>query len=290
MNTANRSQFFIHMILFPAAILATLLVASISVLHFGVDEEPRYGFVKLMPPAHTGEPRFMDVAGHTYSKRFRRCFTYGPPSEALISYRRKAKTFMGQLKAKHLKPNFAYQLKLVGTPSDIQSMERLGFTGRWMLPANGTNYDDEAYRRLADKHGAEGYIFFDWFVTDGNGDATIAFSLSSSLHVLQNLYLERMERIREFPAREFTISSFPLWAYESGKRRINVIIQAMSEHYWTKSRAEIGKTFLPEGRYDCLVRLTEESFHGVGGGGFWATALEGKVEFEITTHRTGADE
>ncbi len=107
-----------------------------------------------------------------------------------------------------LKPNFTYQVKLNGKPSyswgaagDDDANERLGFAGRWRLSqvkkstgsvVGGWNSDDDEYllwksRSFEDdtyRYVFEGYLLFDYVVTDAAGDASQTLSVDSSFHVL----------------------------------------------------------------------------------------------------------
>ncbi|MDZ7814834.1 MAG: hypothetical protein U5N86_02160 [Planctomycetota bacterium] len=244
-------------------------------------ESSEFRKVELKPPDDSSVQRFSDIAANPFSTEFAKSFRYEPPSLGVVRYREKAGTFTGFLTVRNLKPNFAYQVKLVGTPSDVASMENLGFNGRWLLPSGGTNFSDEDYLALEDKSGVEGYIFFDWFVTDKRGDAELQFSLDTCLHVLMSKTLEGAQPPSPELLRTFRVDSFLPFAYDKEYDPLDVEIWAMSEYYWSQERPEPGLTRLPASRYNCLFRLTEECFHGVGGG-MWATALEAPVSFEVT--------
>jgi hypothetical protein len=47
------------------------------------------------------------------------------------------------------------------------------------------------------------------------------------------------------------------------------------------NRPPVNEAFLPPGRYRAEIALTEESFHGYGDSGFWATVMSGVVEFDV---------
>jgi hypothetical protein len=90
--------------------------------------------VWLAPPTgpsatHTDDYRWLDVANNLYSEAYRTTYEY---SEALVqvTFYDAYPFFHGTLTASNLKPNFAYQLKLVGKP-DEPSNENIGLAGRW---------------------------------------------------------------------------------------------------------------------------------------------------------------
>jgi hypothetical protein len=73
--------------------------------------------------------RWMDVADQTYSSSYQNSYQYSQAT-ANVSYTEVGKTLVGKLLVTNLKPNFAYQLKLVGTPGTADS-ELIGLAGRW---------------------------------------------------------------------------------------------------------------------------------------------------------------
>ena len=81
---------------------------------------------------------------------------------------------MGQLQAEGFKPNFAYQIKLLGDRSDRWAFEAIGYQGRWLIDPDKhrrTNFKDQEYRKYRDNFDADvqSYIYFDYFVTDSDG-------------------------------------------------------------------------------------------------------------------------
>ena len=77
--------------------------------------------------------RWLDVANQPYSEDFRDSYNYTQEDvDVEITYEIVGNSFQGTLTAVKLKPNFAYQLKLVGNPDiDADSNERIGLAGRW---------------------------------------------------------------------------------------------------------------------------------------------------------------
>ena len=96
----------------------------------------------------TGDYRWLDVANQPYSTTYRDSYNY---TQATVSatYTTQGAALTGILQAENLKPNFAYQLKLVGTPG-TSSNEQIGLAGRWWQEewdgtawTNGQNLNDK---------------------------------------------------------------------------------------------------------------------------------------------------
>jgi len=242
--------------------------------------------------------RQMDIADNLYSVAYQESFTYGQPEMPVVTftYNNKANTFKGTLTATGLKPNFAYQMKLVGKPDlDDWSNEQIGYAGRWWRkqpnPGNSNDTEYEANRDNPD-YIFEGYLLFDFFVTDEIGNVSISFAADSSFHVLwathgstgdgtghrdpgQN---DSDERFYEFNASRDTNPVAYGQEYQLGK---GATVGIYAE--WEPYRALPGELVLPAGNYKCKLILTEESFHSPPGspGGYWAGAMQGNVNFTI---------
>jgi len=231
--------------------------------------------------------RFLDIGARAYSREFLENFSYTEPDKmpkVRVEYCARAEAFTGRVVGTGLKPNFAYQIKLRGVWDDRQAFENIGYTGRWRLPGRGTNYTDKDYEDYEDKHLIEAYILFDYGVTDPAGNINKEFYLDSSLHVLWSFTVQRAPK----PA---DTSPVP-FIREGGDRRLYAhpradlspqALFAESQQNFRKAniRKPIGRAFLPPGHYRAEVVLTEESFHGYGDCGFWATVMAADVEFEI---------
>ena len=158
----------------------------------------------------TGDYRWLDIANQSYSESYRTTYNY-TQATVEINYLPVDETLSGTLTATNLKPNFAYQLKLVGIPGTAEN-EQLGLVGRWWQEewdgtewTNGQNLnnkgdgsspnpnDNNYYTRndITDEtsptglhYRFTGYLLFDYFITDGYGNATISFDTGSCYHVL----------------------------------------------------------------------------------------------------------
>jgi hypothetical protein len=231
--------------------------------------------------------RFFDVGSQAYSREFIANFSYTSPDakrpEVHLEYLRRAETFIGKLSGRGLKPNFAYQIKLRGRFSDRLAFERIGHLGRWRLPGGGTNYLDTAYEAFPTKELAESYLLFDFFVTDSHGCAEKEFYADSSLHVLWNLR-QRMPAASDGRPVECQCDESNRLVYANPRAELSPqqIFAESEEHCLAPhNRPPVNEAFLPPGTYSAELVLTEESFHGYGGNGFWATVMSAPVEFQV---------
>jgi hypothetical protein len=237
--------------------------------------------VKLAGMNDFKNERWCDIAGNNYSGKFISKFRYdGTNTTVNIYVQEKSDTLRGRLEAKGLKPNFAYQIKLRGNYKNFKCFEKIGYAGRWRFPGKGTNYTDVEYRKRKDKSDVESYLFFDFFVTDKNGNAVRNFALDSSLHVLWNA--TRQHSISNendiFPV---TVDASDPETYSRPKNNRNIeLIWAEREKRRYSSPEQ--KRFLSPGKYAVELVLTEESFHSMeNDGGYWATVFKGKINFEV---------
>jgi hypothetical protein len=255
----------------------------------------------------TGKFRWLDVADQAYSPDFQDSYDY-TQADVEVTYRSKRGIFQGTLDAGNLKPNFAYQLKLVGYPDiDWGANERIGLAGRWRQEewdgsswisgqnlndkGDGTspNPNDDVYfarRDIEDPTSPTGYLYrltgylvLAYFITDEFGNATIDFKADSSFHVLWKTSQEKRTR-DDGPIERTTFDPDPSsYGYpeepDYGKSTVKIFGE------W--ERLPMGKVYPEPGNYTCQIILTEESFHGSGGnlGGQWAAAMGGPLEFEL---------
>ncbi len=254
----------------------------------------------LTPLAAPGACRARDIADNDYSARF---YTGAgdpdyaasdyTPAQVTVSFKRTGSFFEGSLDAWGLKPNFAYQMKLVGMPTaefgaagDDLSNERIGFAGRWYRTGVGNATDAEVQACHADpgcQEVYEGYLIFDFFITDELGRATHAFAADDSFHVLW----------RDCPA------GHPMTGCQSpdGRPAVYQDVSALAstgygydEDHTTWRMGVFGEvertapqSYLPQGEYRGRFILTEESFHESGSpGGYWASVVgEAGIHFWI---------
>jgi hypothetical protein len=272
----------------------------------------------------TGSYRWLDVANQAYSENYRSNYDYTEDSVEVASvevvYDAIGNTLHGTLTAVNLKPNFAYQLKLADNPDiDADSNERIGLAGRWWQEqwdgskwTNGQNLNSKgdgsspspndityfARRDIADSSSPTGlhyrytgYLLFDYFITDENGDATVNFVMDSSYHVLwatndsdgNDGKGHRNRSDDDGPLKSSTFDADLSSAYDDsgGDDYPSRTVHVFGE--W--ERLTVGGIFLQPGDYVAEIILTEESFHGSGGtyAGNWAAAMGASIDFSIVT-------
>ena len=256
--------------------------------------------MRALDVAPPQQPRWRDIAGAAYSDDFRAAFYYADTvaHRVEVHYQPQAPTLAGTITATALKPWFAYQLKLVGQRGILGPDEaanagdpaawsswQLGRMGRWWCEQCHWNVSDaDLAQHVADGHTVRGYLLFDWFVTDGAGNAIRDFALDSSLHVLWRVG-QRERAPEDGPPRWYRIDRGE-YAYAPGLAGTVADVGMFAE--WEPGRPAIGEVRLPPGDYRVQLNLTEESFHdnmdderALAGGGFWAWVLDADLAFEV---------
>ncbi|MCK4685099.1 MAG: hypothetical protein KAT44_09080 [Pirellulales bacterium] len=263
------------------------------------------GFIPVDPnlTSPSGTYRWLDVADQAYGIGYRNSYNYSQATVE-VAYCKEGEKLQGLLKARNLKPNFAYQLKLVGTPGTDDN-ERIGLAGRWWQKewngttwANGQNLNDkgngtspnpndETYfnrRYIPDSSSPTGYhyhytgyLVFNYFITDSNGTTTLQFQTGSCNHVLWKT-TQQSNTTNDGPVKTTTFDPTPTQpAYDTDHPNNTVSIFGEWE------RLPMGQVDLQSGEYSCQIVLTEESFHGSGGtlAGNWAGAVTDNIMFTI---------
>ena len=254
----------------------------------------------------TGEYRWRDVADQLYSEDYRTNYNY-TQANVDVTYHALASTLHGTLNATNLKPNFAYQLKLVGFPG-IDGNECIGLAGRWWEEewngsewANGHNLNNKgdgsspnpndsiyfARRDIADptsptglQYRYTGYLVFDYFITDEDGNAILNFDADSSYHVLFTTS-QRARTAADGPLKSTTFDADDSAAYDDTGGD-DYPVQTMSV-FGEWERLPVGGVYLQHGDYLAQMMLSEESFHGSGGSfaGCWAAAMGADIQFTL---------
>jgi hypothetical protein len=265
--------------------------------------------VKSLTSIASGVSRWRDVAGNLYSDTYRTSYGYNNPDvQVTVTFEESDGTFHGQLSATHLKPNFAYQLKISGN-SGTPSNELIGYAGRWWQEeyvggqwTNGQNLNnkgngyypnpnDDLYIErsiITDPASSTGYhyrytgyLVLDYFITDENGDVLLDFEANSSYHVLWNTVQSGHENhtANSGPLKSATVDpdpSQPAYDYDYEDSTMTI--------FGEFERLPVGEIWLAPGFYQCQIILTEESFHGWPGGdytGQWAAAMGANIEFTV---------
>ena len=252
----------------------------------------------------TGQYRWLDVANQPYAETYRNDYDY-TQAYVQIDYSTDTTALYGTLYGTNLKPNFAYQLKLVGTDG-TSCNESIGLTGRWWQEewngsawVNGQNLNNKGdgtspnpndlvyfeRRDINDPTSPTGknyrytaYLVFDYFITDSNGNITFDFKANSSYHVLWKTS-QRTHTSNDGPIKTTAFEvTLPHFAYDTSYPQTSVDIFGEWE------RLPVGGVTLPTGTYEATFLLTEESFHGSGGtyAGGWAGAMGATAEFTIS--------
>ncbi|MHB9024998.1 MAG: hypothetical protein ACYC7E_12645 [Armatimonadota bacterium] len=288
-------------------VLALTLADQQPQNHAGQDgkvRKVRMGAVAASLTSPSGAYRWLDIADQPYGDTFRQRHAYRT-AVVRVSYRLAGSQLSGTLVARGLKPNFAYQLKLIGEPGTV-SNERIGLVGRWWEQewtgttwSNGDNLNnkgdgtspnpnDAVYFSRRDipaqsptgrRYRYMGYLLFDYFVTDEGGKARVPFMVASSYHVLWKT-TQQSAGVPNGPLKEHTFDPKPkrqpAYATDYPENTVGIFGE------W--ERLPIGKLFLPSGEYRCQLLLTEESFHGSGGAlaGAWAAAMVAPLDLTIS--------
>ena len=261
----------------------------------------------------TSNFRWKDVAGQLYSAAYQSSYTYDE-ARVQVSFNTVGAELAGTLTATNLKPNFAYQFKLIGTPihqlgdTNYGANELIGLNGRWWqqewlgsswnsgwnLNSKGDgsfpNPNDQTYwtrRDIADdiagsptglKYKYSAYRVFDYFITDEFGSAALDFTVDSSYHVLWGTW-QGSPGANDGPlaSHSFDVNPAVHPAYDTDYG------PASAGVFGEWERLPMGGIGLRAGHYKCDLLLTEESFHENGLGGFWAHAMHGAAEFDIVS-------
>lgn len=293
----------------------TVLLGAVFLLvaRSGHAETAYLGDVDSGTTSPTGSYRWLDVANNEYASAYQSTYDYTQATVS-VTYAETASVLAGTLTAIGLKPWFAYQLKLVGTPW-TDANERIGLTGRWWQEEwnattdewyNGWNLNNKgdgsspnpndttyyANRDVpdTDEQNASGrryrhtaYLVFDYFVTDENGAVTIPFAADSSYHVLWK-ESQRSATSDDGPVQSSDVDpAIGSYGYDFDYPLANVAVFGEWE------RLPDGDVKLPEGDYSAQVLLTEESFHGKDESktGNWAAAMGADITFTIVPEPTG---
>lgn len=264
-------------------------------------------------PSPTGTYRWLDVADQAYGTAYQETYDY-TQAEVEIHFADEDTVLQGVLLASGLKPNFTYQLKLVGEPGTTAN-ERIGFTGRWWQEewdgvawTGGQNLNNKgdgtspnpndllyvARRDIVDpgspsglQYRFTGYLVFAYFVTDGFGEATVPYQVHSCFHVLWKT-TQRTPGADDGPVLPHAMDPDPALHSAYSVDYPPATVSVFGE--W--ERLPMGDVRLAAGPYACAAILTEESFHGSGGAlaGNWAGAMAATLDFTIVDRVTGVGE
>lgn len=240
--------------------------------------------VTTWPPAPY---RWKDIATNVYAQPYKDTYFYDDAVVTVTYTPCECSTFAGHISAANLKPNFAYQIKIVGKPTglwgaegDDVTNEMIGFKGRWWRTQPNTgNSNDADYNANHNNpdYIFEGYLVLDFFITSPEGTAEVDFAVDSSYHVLFWEH-QRTPATCDSPVKYSTVTgSASDRAYDVNVGPTEVGVYAEIERLCT------GTTTMALGTYNCRLLLSEESFHGTGvDDGYWASAMSyDYLQFEV---------
>lgn len=268
--------------------LASLLLLLLSAL-------PMAAADVVFAPILNQDERFKDIGGTEFNAAYISGYSYTNASVNLSLTQSGLKYLDGVVTATGLKPNFCYQLKLVGRPSkaattseqallaDDATNERLGLTGRWWrMQPNPSNTNDTEYSQFKDDPAYifQGYLEVGFFVTDASGNASVRIVGNNSYHVVWRVD-QRPRSTNDGPILNHVVpatTANPAYDASLGPRAYALYGE------WEPNRALPGQMAMPDGAYNCDVVLTEESFHDFGPlAGNWSAVLTAPLQFSIPT-------
>jgi len=279
-----------------------------ATLHVG---SPLVATVKMEDYGPNSAYRWLDVNDQEYSVAYQNNYSYDD-ANVVVTYNTVGRELSGTLTATNLKPNFAYQFKLIGEPihrlGDLNygTNELIGLNGRWWqqvwqgsawdtgwnlnTKGNGTspNPNDIVYIDRRDKpdtvggsptglrYRYSGYRVFEYFITDENGNAAFEYTVNNCYHVLWKTS-KRSPGSNDGPVASHTFDVDPSihtqYDTDYGPASAGIFGE------WERLPKDgVG---LRPGDYTCDVLLTEESFHGSGLQGWWAHAMKSRVQLTI---------
>ena len=279
----------------------------VAVLTVTVSAAAQEATVTLQDYDSTSGLRWLDVADQEYAATYQGGYDYDQ-AWVQVTYSTVGETLTGTLTATNLKPNFAYQMKLLGTPG-TPTNELIGFAGRWWEQewlgtdwstgwnlnnkgdGSSPNPNDLTYldrRDTVDNTSPTGYHYkytayrvFGYFITDENGDASVSFTVDNCYHVLWKTS-QRTATVDDGPEVAHTFDPYPASepAYDMDYAETTETIFGEWERL---PRDGVG---MEVGYYTCQFLLTEESFHGSGLAGWWAHAMAADMQFSILPEGT----
>ena len=235
----------------------------------------------LTPEPTASTQRWMDLANNLYATAFASSFGY-PRTGVTLHYTtgQTSLQFGVTALAGTLKPNFCYQMKLVG-PSVAwpkKNPRTTDFTN-YALGSNGRWYDQTQNMNLTDSQLSShvgdlitGYLYFDFLVTAADGSVNYTSTVNNSYHV--TFMTTQQARTRnDGPLRACTVTAPLISAAYSGLTYPTVVVTLYAQQ--EPGRSLPGKLTLPSGTYSGVqFVLTEESFHSTDPlGGNWDTVM-----------------
>ncbi|MBI2298555.1 MAG: hypothetical protein HYU66_06305 [Armatimonadetes bacterium] len=249
----------------------------------------------------SSRPRWKDIGDGVYADGFK---LNDSASLGVITLRYAqqpgAPYFVGEIKGAGLKPNFFYQMKLMGKPgtgtqaagrakpspspnglwrdgtADMSSNKALLQAGRWWNyrtedPAFTTTNDTSVLRSADYKNGwVPGYIYFGGFFTDKNGntgsdgDGVADFIPIASDHCYHITGKTGQGIGQDTTPVDYTVVRTSSWGYLVDE------LGPVVSLWYEKEPDDPLNVSLPRGTYNVVLMITEESFHASDpDGGNW---------------------
>ncbi len=258
----------------------------------GVDDRAAADWVTLqmLPFADqwaASKPRWRDIADALFSSAFQTTYDSAASPSLTLRYdpTPSGPYLVGEVEGTNLKPNFCYQLKLLGRPgtttnglwrdgsADMRSNLTLLKAGRWWNyktedPAFTTTNDTSVSKSSDYKAGwVPGYVYFGCFVTDEHGTTggPVAIQSNRSYHVT---WKTGQSGTRSEVKGTYLVSQTSSYAYDFDSAEPQPV-----ELWFEKEPDDPMVLALPRGTYNTVLMVTEESFHSNDLGGYWRTVL-----------------
>lgn len=207
-------------------------------------------------------------------------FTYDTPTDDQLT---------GTIEASNLQPHTTYQVKFIGKPTceypsegNNDTNEYIGYKGRWTCldcscSGSGCNRSDSQYESNSHHKGDSsecigGYIVWDFFTTDSDGDATKVVITDNSYHVLRcngGTCGVNNDSLLQNSDCSGTSPNYPYCVAGNVEGELE-----------RPGSIPCGGLTLGEGDYELELVLTEECFHS-SCAGTWTAVMSTDIDFEI---------
>ncbi|MCC7491509.1 MAG: hypothetical protein IT204_04140 [Fimbriimonadaceae bacterium] len=245
--------------------------------------------VPLIPFADqwaASKPRWQDIGDVLFGASFRASYSSSASPHLVLRYDPTPGVpyLVAEVEGTNLKPNFCYQLKLVGKPgaaggglwgsnAAMTANQRLLQAGRWWNyktedPAFTTTNDTAVLRSKDYKAGwVPGYVYLGCFVTDAQGTTGGAVPVTGnrSYHVT---WKTGQSGTRSETKGTYAVTRSSSYAYDVDNPTPQNV-----ELWYEKEPDDPMIWSLAKGTYDVVLMVTEESFHSSDLGGYWQTVL-----------------
>ncbi len=291
------------------ALAAGMLAAPAANAQDTTTDTKTVSLVPFKDPWLSSKPRWWDIENRQFNGFLNNnpTFVY-KQGQATITYQTNPKDsygnplpyFVGEVKAVGLKPNFWYQVKLIGKPTlgepgkaawgafgDDVTNERIGYAARWWCDtAHGTatNFDDAHFEDFhkysptdAERHNMYGYLYMSGFLTDEYGNYSGPVNSSRSYHVTWKGSQNGPKDVYIGAWKLFSKSGYGYGSPFQSKFSTSLYYEYERGYSSNVVPRYSDSIRLPAGDYHCRLLLLEESFHNNANtypnGGYWQGVL-----------------